>query len=249
MATGNAHKGEGHRKRLREKFLSSGLAGFHDYEVVELLLTLATPRKDCKEAAKAALKHFKTLQGVCEASPRDLASIPGIGPNNIFGLRLVKAVADRYLEKKVVNRNPIRNSKDLFNFLRFTMRDLPKERFITVFLDAKNRVIDVENLFEGTLTGSSVYPREVIVAALHHRAAAVIFAHNHPSGDPQPSEEDLAVTRKLIFACGSVGITVHEHLIIGDPGYFSFADKGYIARLTTEFERLQHGVDACRCQP
>jgi len=83
MATGNAHKGEGHRKRLREKFLSSGLAGFHDYEVVELLLTLATPRKDCKEAAKAALKHFKTLQGVCEASPRDLASIPGIGPNNI----------------------------------------------------------------------------------------------------------------------------------------------------------------------
>jgi len=240
MAKGASHKGEGHRKRLREKFLSAGLAGFHDYEVIELLLTLATPRRDCKDAAKAALKHFKTLQGVCDASPQDLTAIPGLGPNNILGIRLVKAVADRYLEKKVIHRDPIRNSKELFDFLHLTMRDLPKERFSAVFLDAKNRVIEMETLFEGTLTGSSVYPREVIVAALQHHAAAVIFAHNHPSGDPHPSEEDRAVTRKLIFACGSVGVTVHEHLIIGDQGYFSFADEGYIARLTAEFDRIHN---------
>jgi len=239
MTNENVHKGAGHRQRLREKFLSTGLAGFHDYEVIELLLTLATPRKDCKEAAKAALKRFKILQGVFEASAEALCSIPGLGPNNILGIRLIKAAADRYLEKKIVDRDPIRNSKELFEFLQLTLRDAPKERFIGVFLDAKNRVIAVETLFEGTLTGSSVYPREVVVSALRHHAAAVIFAHNHPSGDPHPSEEDRAVTRKLIFACGSVGVTVHEHLIIGDRGYFSFADQGDIARLTAEFWGLQ----------
>lgn len=239
MAKGTAHKGDGHRKRLREKFLAAGLSGFHDYEVIELLLTLATPGKDCKEAAKAALEQFKTLQGVFEASPEELCTIPGLGPNNILGLRLIKAAADRYLEKKILDRDPISNSKALFDFLRLTVRDLPKEHFIAVFLDAKNRVIEVDTLFEGTLTGSSVYPREVVAAALRHHAAAVIFAHNHPSGDPRPSGEDFAVTRKLIFACGSVGVTVHEHLIIGDRGFFSFADEGHIARLKTEFERLE----------
>jgi len=239
MTNENVHKGAGRRKRLREKFFSAGLAGFHDYEVIELLLTLATPRKDCKAAAKAALKQFKTLQGVFEALPEELCAIPGLGPNNIIGIRLIKAAADRYLEKKVVDRDPIRNSKELFEFLQLTVRNVPKERFIGVFLDAKNRVIAVETLFEGTLTGSSVYPREVVVSALRHHAAAVIFAHNHPSGDPRPSEEDRAVTRKLIFACGCVGITVHEHLIIGDPGYFSFADQGDISRLTSEFRSLQ----------
>ena len=234
-----ANENAGHRQRLREKFLSAGLAGFHDYEVIELLLTLATPRKDCKAAAKAALKQFKTLQGVFEASPEALCSIPGVGPKNSFAIRFIKAAADRYLEKKILDRDPIRNSKELVQFLQVTVRDAPKERFIGVFLDAKNRVIAVETLFEGTLTGSSVYPREVVVSALGHHAAAVIFAHNHPSGDPLPSEEDRAVTRKLIFACGSVGVTVHEHLIIGDRGTFSFADQGHIARWTAEFRRLQ----------
>jgi len=121
MAKGTAHKGDGHRKRLREKFLSAGLSGFHDYEVIELLLTLATPRKDCKETAKAALKHFKTLQGVFEASPEDLCTISGLGPNNIIGLRLIKAAADRYLEKKswIVTRSAIRKSFSIFSSSRF----------------------------------------------------------------------------------------------------------------------------------
>jgi DNA repair protein RadC len=233
------HKGAGHRQRLREKFLDSGLAGFHDYEVIELLLTLAMPRKDCKEAAKAALKRFKTLQGVFEASSRELCEIKGIGEKNQFGISLIKATADRYLNARIVRKDPINNSKDLYDYLTASMRDKSRECFKAVYLDAKNRILATETLFQGTLTASSVYPREVVRAALDHRAAALIFAHNHPSGDPEPSEEDLAITRKLIFACQMMGITVHEHVIIGHNRYFSFADQGYMKRLNREYERRE----------
>jgi len=229
-------KGKGHRKRLREKFLDSGLAGFHDYEVVELLLTLAMPRKDCKDAAKAAMKQFKTLQGVLEASPKALCEIPGIGPKNLLGIKLIKAVADRYLEKRLLHQDALNNSKELFEYLYHSIRDKTRECFNVVFLDAKNRVVATETLFEGTLTASSVYPREVVLAALNQHAAALIFAHNHPSGDPQPSREDIAITRQLVFACKVVGITVHEHLIIGNNRYFSFADEGYISRMNREYD-------------
>jgi len=230
------NKGKGHRKRLRDKFLDSGLTGFHDYEVVELLLTLATPRKDCKDAAKAAMRQFKTLQGVLEASPKALCEVPGIGPINLFGIKLIKAVADRYLEKRLLHKDALNSSKELFEYLYHGIRDKARECFNVVFLDAKNRVIATETLFEGTLTASSVYPREVVLAALNHHAAALIFAHNHPSGDPKPSQEDIAVTRQLVFACRVVSITVHEHLIIGDNRYFSFADEGYISRMNREYE-------------
>ena len=232
-----SNKGKGHRKRLREKFLDSGLAGFHDYEVVELLLTLAMPRKDCKDAAKAAMRKFKTFQGVLEASPKALCEVPGIGPKNLFGIKLIKAVADRYLEKRLLNKDALNNSKELFEYLYHSIRDKTRECFNVVFLDAKNRVIATETLFEGTLTASSVYPREVVLAALNHHAAALIFAHNHPSGDPKPSQEDVDITRRLVFACRVVGITVHEHLIIGNNRYFSFADEGYITRMNREYDR------------
>lgn len=231
------HKGEGHRERLRERFLTAGLDGFQDYEVIELLLTLATPRRDCKEPAKEVLKRFKTLQGVFEASSRELLEVKGIGPKNIFGIRLIRAVADRYLKQRVERKDPINSAGELFDYLYFNMKDKSRECFKVIFLDARNRVLASETLFEGTLTASSVYPREVVRAALDHRAAAVIFAHNHPSGDPNPSPEDVAITRQLLFACRVMGITVHEHLVIGDHRYFSFADQGYIAEMNREFEK------------
>ena len=237
MGDKKTNKGEGHRARLRDKFLESGLDGFHDYEVIELLLTLATPRKDCKETAKAALKRFKTLQGVFEASPKELCELEGVGPKNILGIRLIKAAADRYLEKKLLKKDALNNSKELFDYLYYNMKDKNRECFKVVFLDAQNKVIAAETLFEGTLTSSSVYPREVVNAALEHHAAALIFAHNHPSGDPRPSSDDISVTRQLVFACKIMGITVHEHLVIGDNKYFSFADQGYIAEMNREYEK------------
>ncbi len=231
------HDGEGHRGRLREKFLEAGLSGFHDYEVVELLLTLATPRKDCKEAAKQAMKRFKTLQGVLEAPVNQLCEIKGIGLKNVFGIKLVPAVADRYLERKVVSSDTVNNAGALFDYLYHSMAGKGRELFKVLFLDAKNRVLGTEVLFEGTLTAGAVYPREVVKKALDYRAASVIFAHNHPSGDPEPSSADYAITRRLVFACMSMGITVHEHLVIGDRRYYSFADAGRIARMCREYEQ------------
>jgi DNA repair protein RadC len=233
------HKGDGHRQRLRERFLSAGLDGFQDYEVVELLLTLGTPRKDCKQAAKAALKRFKTLQGVIDAGEEALCEVSGIGPKNVFGLKLVRAVTDRYLEKKIIRKDPLSNSKALFDYLYHAMAPKDRECFKVLYLDAKNRVLASEVLFQGTLTASSVYPREVVKSALSHQAAAVIFAHNHPSGDPDPSAADFAVTQQLVFACMTMGITVHEHLVIGDQAYFSFADNGHIGRMCRQFWKEQ----------
>jgi DNA repair protein RadC len=228
------HKGNGHRQRLRDRFMTAGLDGFQDYEIIELLLTLGTPRKDCKDAAKAAMAKFKTLQAVIEASPTHLCEIKGIGPKNLFGIKLIKAVADRYFQKKLIHKDPINNSKALFDYLYHSLRDKQREFFKAIFLDSKNRVISTETLSEGSLTSSSVYPREVIQAALNHHAAAVIFAHNHPSGDPKPSQDDISITRQLVFAGRIMGITVHEHIVIGDNRYFSFADHGYINQMNQD---------------
>lgn len=230
------HKGEGHRQRLRERFLISGISGFHDYEIIELLLTLGTPRKDCKDAAKEAMAKFGTFQAVLEASPEELCDIKGIGPKNVFGIKLIKAVAERYLEKRMIHKDLVRNSQELFDYLYHRLRDKSREHFQVIYMDAKNRILKTETLFVGTLTASSVYPREVVSASLLNRAAALIFVHNHPSGDPNPSPEDIAVTRELLFACKAVGITVHEHLVIGDNRYFSFADQGYIAQINREYD-------------
>lgn len=216
--------------------MKSGLSGFHDYEIIELLLTIGTPRKDCKEAAKISLKKFKTLHGVFEASSIDLMAIKGIGPKNIFGIKLIKAVADRYLEKKLIEKETIKNSKDLLDYLCLNIRDKSRECFKVIYMNAKNKIIASETLFEGTLTSSSIYPREVVKAAIDNNAAALIFAHNHPSGDPEPSSEDFLITRKLLFACTVMDITVHEHLIIGSNSHFSFADNGIMEKFKQEYE-------------
>ncbi len=237
MADSSDHKGAGHRSRLRDRFLSAGLSGFHDYEVVELLLSLGTPRKDCKPAAKAALKRFGSLHRVFEASPRELADIAGVGPRNLLGIKLVKAAADRYLEEKLAEKPVVRNAGTLFNYLRHLLHGQSREQFLVLFLDAKNRVLGIKSLFEGTLTATSVYPREIIREALDHRAAALIFAHNHPSGDPTPSPEDTLITRRLMAACAVMGIAVHEHLIIGTTGYYSFADQGGMADIRREIQQ------------
>ncbi len=233
----SAHKGGGHRQRLKQKFLKGGLAGFLDYEVIELLLILNTPRRDCKESAKELLKRFKTLQSVFEADIEELQQIRGVGKENVLGLKLIKEVADRYLEKRIIAKDVVKNPHDLIKYLHHAIGNRTRECFVGIFLDAKNRVLASEILFEGTLTSSSVYPREVIIKALHHKAATIIFAHNHPSGDIAPSPGDIAITRKLVFALNYVGIVVHEHLITGGDDFYSFHENGYINEFKEEFEK------------
>lgn len=236
MVTEGKDDRQGHRRRLRERFLAGGLEGFHDYEVVELLLTLGTPRKDCKGSGKEALARFGSLQAVFEAEDWELMEVSGIGAKNLFGLRLIKEVAARYLEARMVQQPRILNSRELLDFLTLKIGHKRRECFFAVYLNAKNSVVASEVLFEGSLTSSAVYPREVVSAALAHKAAAVIFAHNHPSGEPEPSGEDIRVTKKLVNALRVMGITVHEHLVIGATGHYSFAEHGYIDRFVREAE-------------
>ncbi|MGD8725626.1 MAG: DNA repair protein RadC, partial [Desulfobacterales bacterium] len=178
------------------------------------------------------------FQGVLEASPYELCKIKGIGPRNLFGVKLIKAAADRYLKKKLIHKDAINDSRALYDYLYHHIGDKRREFFKVIFLNSKNEVITADTISEGTLTASSVYPREVIQAALRHDAAALIFAHNHPSGDPKPSSEDVAITRQLVFAGKIMGLIVHEHIIIGDNHYYSFADQGYIESMNREFEKL-----------
>ena len=229
----------GHRKRLRDKFLKAGnLDAFGDYEIIELLLTLATPRKDCKLTAKKALKKFKNLQGVFEASSFELQSIEGIGKANVFGLKFIKSIAKRYLKEKALKQDVVNNPKLFLDFLNYHIKDKHKELFVCLFLNSANKAIAIETIFEGTLNKSSVYPREVIKKALEHKAAALIFAHNHPSGESKPSPSDLLITKKLLFACSFLDIKVHDHIIITKQAFFSFSENGYIKQFNKEFEEL-----------
>jgi len=227
--TGSPPDFPGHRGRLREKFLKGGLNAFLDYEIVELLLTLGTPRRDCREAARRALAEFRTLRGVLEADPHELRRIPGIGPHNVFGIRLVQDVARRFLKDRMLSRPYCRSAREVFDFLYHALRDLKKEHFKVFFLDAKNQIIEEETLFEGTVDSSAVYPREIMKDALRFNAAALIFAHNHPSGDPEPSFCDREITKELVFAARVMGLKVLDHIVIGNNCYFSFADHGLIS--------------------
>ncbi len=234
---------EGHRQRLRQKFLKAGLAGFHDYEIVEMLLTLGRTRSDCKQQAKEAIKRFKTLRGVLAASPEELQEIEGIGPASIFSVRLIQEVAQEFLKEKVLDKPFCKSSKEVYDYLNFSMRDLSKELFKGIFLNAQNQIIEVENLFEGTLTASAIYHREIVEKAVKHNAAALIFAHNHPSGNPEPSNDDKQITRDLVFVGNIMQIKVLDHIIIGDNKYFSFADAGQIEEYNQNFPMLGKGKD------
>ena len=235
---------EGHRGRLRDKFIKSGVSGFHDYEIIELLLTLGTPRKDCKQEAKEAMRRLKTLRGVLEASTDELQEIKGIGPHNVFGIKLFQEISERYLKERIIGKKiQLKSSKEVYDYLFQSMRKIKKEVFKVMFLDGKNTLIDVENLFEGSLTSSAVYPRELIRRAIKYNAASLIFVHNHPSGDPDPSPSDKDITKELLFAGNLMQIKVMDHIIIGDNKYFSFADEGLIEEYNLNFLSLRRGTN------
>ncbi|MFC1897319.1 DNA repair protein RadC [Chloroflexota bacterium] len=229
----------GHRKRLREKFIKSGLKGFHDYEIIELLLSLGTPRKDCKQQAKEAIKRFKTLRGVLESSPEELQQIDGIGSHSAFGIKLVQEVAREFLKEKIIDKAAYKSSQEIFDFLYHSMRDLKKEVFKVIYLNSQNQIIDTADLFEGTINSSSISPREVIVTAIKHNTASLIFVHNHPSGNPEPSKSDKELTRDLVYAGSIMQIRVLDHIIIGNDRFFSFAGEGLIEEYELNFLNLK----------
>jgi len=232
-------KSQGHRKRLREKFLKSGLAGFHDYEIIELLLSLGTPRRDCKPLAKEAIKKFKSLRGVLEAPPEELQRISGIGSHNVFGIKLVQEVAREFLKEKIIDKPIYKSSQEIFDYLYHSMRDLKKETFKSIYLNTQNQIIDTEDLFQGTPDKSFISPREVMERAIKHNAVSLIFVHNHPSGNPEPSLSDKELTRDLLYAASIMQIKVLDHVIIGNNTHFSFAGEGLIEEYRMGFLNIK----------
>jgi DNA repair protein RadC len=218
----------GHRERLRARFLAGGAEAMPDYELLELTLFAAIPRRDTKPLAKALLKRFGTFAEVIAAPRERLLEIPGVGMSVANQLKIVEAAAHRLAKTKVMGRPALSSWSALLDYCTAAMARSEKEEFRVLFLDRKNHLIADEVQNRGTVDHTPVYPREIIKRALEMGASSIILVHNHPSGDPTPSKADIAMTREVAGAAKALGIAVHDHLVIGRGGHASFKSLGLI---------------------
>lgn len=218
----------GHRKRLRQRFLQGGLDGFLDYEIIELLLTLGTPRKDCKLMAKEVIKTCGGLKDALNSSIEELQAIKGIGPTNSFGISLFRAVSERLAKEKISKKIPLSSSKLVASYLQKYIGIKKKEHFIMLSLDTHNNLIKVSDISTGSLNASIVHPREVFKEAIQVSAAQIIIAHNHPSGIPEASPEDVAITRRLTEVARIFDIELLDHIIVTRDSFFSLKEQNLI---------------------
>lgn len=215
-----------HRERLRERFLKTGLEGFKEYEALELMLTWAIPRKDVKPIAKELIRKFGSLKAVVDASVEELTSVKGVKERTATFIRSLKELIVMYQRSRLREERRISSTGELLDYLDSAMSGLKDEQFRGVFLNSKNEIIADEVIHEGTVNQSAVYPRKVMERALHNKATAVIFVHNHPGGQCKPSPQDIRLTKELVRVARSLQITVHDHIIICRGGYFSFLERG-----------------------
>jgi len=217
-----------HRKRLRDRFLSSGPQALPDYELLELVLFRAIPRRDVKPLAHQLLQKFCDFNGVVSAPPNDLAEVSGIGDAVICELKVIEAAAHRLSRARILQRQVISSWDALLDYCHTTMAHQKVEQFRVFYLDRKNVLLADEKQADGTVDHVPVYPREVVKRALHLNASALILVHNHPSGDPTPSEADISMTHQIRIAADALGITLHDHIIIGKSCELSFRSQGYL---------------------
>ncbi len=218
----------GHRERLRTRFLTGGHKAMPEYEILELLLFNAIPRIDVKPLAKRLLATFGDLNGVIAASEHRLMRVEGATPKVFLQLQIAEAFAQRMGQAKILKRDIISAWDDLISYCRTSMAHRETEQFRVLFLDRKNVLIADEEQAKGTVDHVPVYPREVAKRALELNASSIILVHNHPSGDPTPSHEDLGMTQKIASACLSIGVGVHDHVVIGKEAEVSFRSEGYL---------------------
>lgn len=217
-----------HRKRLRARFDAGGPEAMPDYELLELFLFHVLPRVDTKPIAHELLAAFTDLTGIVAAPPQDLAKVKGVGPAVARELKVLEAIAQRVARSRVLNREVISSWGAVIQYCRSAMANRSDEQFRVLFLDRKNCLIMDELLGQGTVDHVPVYPREIVKRALELSASALILVHNHPSGDPTPSPEDIAMTQKISDACATLSITLHDHIIVGQHGETSFRTEGLL---------------------
>lgn len=217
-----------HRARLRDRFLQGGAGAMPDYELLELVLFRAIPRQDVKPLARRLLEHFGDFNRVLSAEPARLEQVPGVGPAVVCELKIVAAAAQRLARSRVIQRPVLSGWDALLDYCHTAMAHGEIEQFRVLYLDRKNVLIADEEQARGTVDHVPVYPREIVRRALDLNATALILVHNHPSGDPTPSESDITMTRRIVQAAEVMGITVHDHLIIGKSRELSFRATGLL---------------------
>ncbi len=227
---GRAHHGVGHRARLRARFARSGFEGFAQHEIVELLLTLAIPRRDVKAPAKALLHRFGSFRGVLDAPPEALREVAGIGSVAPIALGIIRAAAALYLQQANERESVLRDPARLRAFWRMRIGSLPREVFAVAYLDSALRLLPagIEILQRGTVDRTPVYPRQVVEAALRRGASAIVLAHNHPNRRVQPTDADKVTTRAIVLAAETIRLRVVDHLIVSADEAFSFRDAGLL---------------------
>lgn len=218
---------QGHRERLRKRFATQGFVGFHDYEVLELLLTYAIPRVDVKPIAKRLLHAFGTLAGVFDASVNELKSIEGMGEKSAVFLTLIRHVELRYLASDLRGKLVLDRPEKVKAQLRFMVQGRGMECFGAIFTDQQHRLLATEILFEGTVDRTAVYPRNLMKRALELNAKGLILFHNHPGGTPRASREDIDLTQRMSEACLPLEIKILDHFLVADKEVLSFKEMGW----------------------
>lgn len=220
----------GHRERLRKRYLERGFSSLQEYEVLELLLTYALPRRDTKALAKELLHKFGNLESVCKASKEELETIKGVKENTSILLRFVGDLETELFRKPLQKEENIHihRKEDLISYVRAQIGFENREIFLVLFLNTANRLLCSEELFRGSIDRSAVYPREILEKVLKYKAKSVIFAHNHPSGRTQPSRQDIELTREMKEALKLFDVLLLEHIIVSKHSYFSFLEEGLL---------------------
>lgn len=218
----------GHRKRLRDRFRKGGADALPDYELIEMILFRALPQGDTKPLAKALLQRFGSFPEVINAQEARLREVPGVGERVVDELKLVRAAALRLMQSQIVGRTVLGSWQAVLDYCRAAQGFDEKEQFRILFLDKRNQLLGDEVQQTGTVDHTPVYIREVVKRALELSASALILVHNHPSGDPTPSTADIDMTRQIVNAARPLGISVHDHIIVGRTGYFSMKGRKII---------------------
>lgn len=228
IQSGRPKQGSGHRARLRHRILTGQGNGLHDHELVEYLLALAIPRRDTKPLANQLIDEFGGFSRLLVSDADMLKKFSGMGETSVAALKIVQIAALRLISEPVRTQPILSSWQALLDYLRADMAHLAHERVRVLHLDSKNRLIRDELVSEGSIDQAAIYTREVIKRALDLGSAAIILVHNHPSGDSTPSRQDIAITNDICAAGRTLGITVHDHIVIGRDGHTSFRSKGLI---------------------